>query len=257
MSGYYCVADVGNSTIDFAEFATSSDPVSPIPSPLRTQKVNVADLNEELLQDWNRTDERCDWLIGSVNKPVSAELEALLLRDVASRVRSIQHHDFELQLAIRNPQSVGIDRLAAAIAANRIRRNEQPAIIVDAGSATTIDVVSKDGVFLGGMIAPGIRLSVDALAKGTDGLPHVKTDFRNSVPSMIGNDTMTAIQAGVFWSAIAAIDGIINRLGSELAGPSELFATGGAITSLLPHLSHKVQHEPHLVLSGLAMAKPW
>ncbi len=256
MSRPFYVADVGNSSIDVAEFELDAE-AHEVPSPTRTQKFRVSDLSLEVLREWSRSSEKSDWLIGSVNQPVSAQLESLLTSDFASRVRCVTYRDVDLQLAVRNPETVGIDRLASAMAVNRMRTSTRPAIIIDAGSATTIDVVSNEGTFLGGMITPGIRLSVDSLALGTDGLPNVSTDFRLVVPAMIGNDTPSAIQAGVFWSAVASIDGIVHRLQQELAGECDVFATGGSINALLPHMSRRysIKHEPNLVVTGLALAK--
>ena len=126
------------------------------------------------------------------------------------------------------------------------------AIVVDAGSAITVDVVSAEGVFLGGSITAGLQLRLDATHRGTDRLPSVAMPAKT--PQLIGKDTESAMLAGAFWSVVTGIDGMISRLADEL-GPVNVFLTGGNTELFLPHIRSKHRYEPDLVLSGLAMTK--
>ncbi len=166
--------------------------------------------------------------------------------------RLLNHRDFPMELDVDAKEQVGIDRLAAAVAANVLRNAAKPAIVIDAGSAVTIDVISSDGVFCGGHIFPGMQLSLSALAHGTDRLP-----LLSPVDSKVfhwGKNTRDAMQAGVFWAALGAIQEIVHRLQAELRQDCDIVVTGGDIARLLPHLNLTVRHEPYLVLAGLAMA---
>lgn len=239
------VADVGNTSIDVGRFELEA---GRFPRPAATVKLSLEAFHES---DWLRCSEKTRWLIGSVNHSANERLEQHLVQQNAD-VQIVHRRDFPIETVIRNFESVGIDRLASCSAVNRLRSPEHVAIIVDAGSAITVDCVSHQGVFLGGMIAPGLRLCAQTLAKNTDQLPSIEVP--DGVPSLIGDDTNSAIQAGVFWLIAAGIDGILRQLKTELARPCDIFVTGGSMPWLLSHLSHhQPVHEPDLVLSGLAL----
>lgn len=249
------VADVGNSSIHIGEFNSSGETAAcmDVPRPTRTERISAH------LPDWNQLSDwpcRKDaiWHIGSVNEPAKKLLIDWLGDAKDVQVQEIAHAHLKLPTAVRQISRLGIDRLAGGLAANQLRHAERPAIVIDAGTAITIDVVSAAGVFLGGMIAPGLQLGREALADHTYQLPEV--ELHTQMPALIGNDTSSAIQAGVFWMIVAGIEGILGRLQRELAGPCDVFATGGSILDALNLVSHDISHEPHLVLSGLAMATP-
>ena len=180
-------------------------------------------------------------------------MKTLLLDRDAESVRSLTRRDFKIPTSIRNNETVGIDRWAAATAVNMLRNADRSAIVVDAGTAITVDCISNQGVFLGGMIAPGFELCINALNAKTNQLPKIETP--KVPPPIVGDDTISAIESGVFWLIAAGLDGILGRLKNELAGVCDIFATGGSIAAILPHLEkkHRVSYCPHLVLSGLAL----
>ncbi len=250
MSKSLFVADIGNSTIDVGEFRPDSPHAADkaLCSPIRVAKVDIHDR-----EAWNQITMPPDaeWLIGTVNKPIAEQFEQHLLSRDAKSIRFVDRRQFQLSHTIQNFESVGIDRLAGAAAANHLRTPDCPAIIVDAGTAITVDCVSRKGVFLGGMIIPGLRLCKESLERNTDQLPYVQSE--SSTPPLIGNETNGAIRSGVYWLIACGLDGILTRLQHELAGSCEVFGTGGSMPGILPHLDrHKVHHEPNLVLSGIA-----
>ena len=249
----FFVADVGNSTIDIGEFATADDSSASCPTPLRTTKLALAEFETRAAEcRWLRDLQGSRWLIGSVNQSGATLLDGWLSDHEVGVVRFLNHTDFEIPTAIRNRHTVGIDRMAAATAANLFRAQARPAIVVDAGTAITIDCVSHEGVFLGGMIAPGLQLCAEALGSKTDQLPTLDLQELRP-PQLVGDETKTAIAAGTFWLVAAGVDGILARLKRELAGPCDVLVTGGSMPMLLPHLGGREPvHCPHLVLSGIA-----
>jgi type III pantothenate kinase len=148
-----------------------------------------------------------------------------------------------------------MDRLAAATAATRLRSPRRGALIVDSGSAITVDYVSADGAFMGGAILPGIGLAGRALHEFTDLLPLVALGELSEPPPPLGTSTVTAIRSGLYWGAVGAVRELVERLSAGLAPRPELFLTGGAGPHLAKALTEPVRVVPHLVLSGIALAR--
>jgi type III pantothenate kinase len=245
------VVDIGNSLIKIASFTSS--PPGELPKPICVTSLPADSDDFTELDHW-LPDSAREWLIGSVQSQTLQRLtEWLKTIRAKDSYRVVTHSDFSLRVEARIPAAVGIDRLAAALAANMLREPNKAAIVVDVGSAITIDVVSAEGSFLGGSIAPGLKLRLDALRRGTDKLPSVKTS--SETPHLIGTDTESAMLAGAFWSVAVGIDGMVTRLAVELDSAVNVFLTGGGTQQLLPHITMEHRYEPHLVLSGLAMAK--
>lgn len=128
----------------------------------------------------------------------------------------------DMQLAVDTPQEVGADRLVNAFAARTLYGNG--VVVLDFGTATTFDVVDGNGVYCGGVIAPGIQLSLQALHKAAAKLPNVAVARPASV---IGRNTVSAMQSGVYYGYMGMIDGIILRIRAESATPMQVIATGG------------------------------
>ena len=114
------------------------------------------------------------------------------------------------------------DRLANAVAA--FDRHGGDAVVVDFGTATNFDVVAEDGAYVGGVISPGVNLSLEALAAGAAALPHVDVSQPESV---IGANTVACIQSGVFWGYVSLIEGLTTRIKEEYGRPMKVIGTGG------------------------------
>jgi type III pantothenate kinase len=151
---------------------------------------------------------------------------------------------------VEEPRTVGADRVVNTLAARELYGRDT--IAVDLGTATTYDLITADGVFMGGVIAPGVSAGLEWLGRRTAKLPRVEL-----VPpgTTIGRRTETCIQSGVFWSAVDAIDGIVRRIIAEWGRKDPyVVATGGFAAVVAPHCA-TVQHvEPFLTLYGLAIA---
>jgi type III pantothenate kinase len=147
-----------------------------------------------------------------------------------------------------NPREVGADRIVNAAAAHHLFGG--PAIVVDFGTSTNFDVVSARGEFLGGAVAPGIEISVDALANRAARLLKVELVRPRSV---IGKSTVEALQSGVIYGFAGQIDGIVRRIATELDAPPRVIATGGLATLVLEESETITDHEPDLTLIGLRL----
>ncbi|MEO1040367.1 MAG: type III pantothenate kinase [Pseudomonadota bacterium] len=175
------------------------------------------------------------------------------LRNLARRylgTEPIVVGDLDVDLGVRvnlpRPQEAGADRLVNALGC-RVKYSGA-LIIVDSGTATTFDVLSKDGVFEGGVIAPGINLSMQALHQAAARLPRIAIEKPQRV---LGKDTVGAMQSGVFWGYIDLIDGLVGRLKAEYGEPMTVIATGG-VASLFEGSARTIDHyDPDLTIRGL------
>jgi type III pantothenate kinase len=165
---------------------------------------------------------------------------------------------FPLTIDVDYPEKVGIDRLLNAVAANVIRQEGQPAVLISSGTATTVDYVNGAGHFCGGAILPGFDLCAKALHEYTALLPLIEMSSIIDVsdaPPQLGRNTQAAITSGLYWGHVGAVKELMRRL--MLAGDPHdeplILLTGGAAPLLFPHLPTIVRHEPHLSLQGLAM----
>lgn len=167
--------------------------------------------------------------------------------------------DFPLEVCVDEPRKVGIDRLLNAVAAHTVKNPEQTAIIIDSGTATTVDVVNPDGSFAGGTILPGFELSAKALHHYTALLPLIPVDdLRQLEPVILGKNTTDAIRSGLFWGQLGAIRELVSQLQKQLQSDTRqvqplVLLTGGGSDLLAPHLESSVRLEPSLTLQGLAL----
>jgi type III pantothenate kinase len=156
--------------------------------------------------------------------------------------------DVGMDLRYTPPTSLGTDRIAGALAGIEIYGC--PAVIVDLGTATTFDAVSRDRAFLGGAIAPGLRIAQGALSAHTSQLPVVPLD---PPPSAIGSSTVLGLQSGVLYGYAGLVDGLVRRMQLELGDGVRVIATGGLAHTVAP-LSETVQHvDVDLTLIGLRL----
>ena len=154
--------------------------------------------------------------------------------------------DVGIGVRVDNPKQVGADRLVTTLGA--VLRYDGPLIIIDSGTATTFDIVSEDKYFEGGIIAPGINLSMRALHEAAAQLPRIEIKKPDSV---IGKNTVTAMQAGVFWGYIGLIDGLVRQIQKEDGREFTVIGTGG-VASLFEGASETITHyDSKLTIDGL------
>ncbi len=147
-----------------------------------------------------------------------------------------------------DPREVGPDRIANAVAA--VERHGSPCIVVDFGTSTNFDVVSSDGEYVGGVLAPGIEISMDALFQRAARL--FKVDFAQP-PTVIAKNTAASLQSGLVYGFAGQVDGIVERIRDELGVEAQTVATGGLADLIVPHARTLDRVDPFLTLEGLRL----
>lgn len=187
-------------------------------------------------------------IIGSVVPSVLYNLEKALRRYleveplvVGKKLRT------GMQIRTDNPREVGADRIVNGVAA--WHRYKEAVVVVDFGTATTFDCVSQDCAYVGGAIAPGLRIAEQALFSKTAKLPRVEV---GRPPSVIGTNTVHAIQSGLFWGYVGLVDNLVQRCKEEL-GASKVIATGGLSSLLAPEVPAIDAVDGWLTLRGLRL----
>ncbi|HEU4650765.1 MAG TPA: type III pantothenate kinase [Croceibacterium sp.] len=159
--------------------------------------------------------------------------------------------EWDFPIDVDEPRSLGADRAVNAIAAHAAHAGDL--IVVDFGTATTFDVVDFNGAYKGGIIAPGINLSLDALVNNTAKLPRIAIEAPKGDRSVIGRNTEDQMHIGVFWGYVAMMEGLIARLRTEIGRPARVIATGGLALLFDAHTEIFDAVEPDLTLQGLAI----
>jgi len=174
------------------------------------------------------------------------------LRNLARRYLHVEplvigeNVDLGIEVRIEKPSEAGADRLVNAIGAHMIYPGDL--IVIDSGTATTFDVIAADGGFEGGVIAPGINLSMEALHNAAAKLPRVAIQKPQRI---VGTDTVGAMQSGVFWGYIGLIEGLIARIRAERDAPLTVVATGG-VASLFHDATASIDHfDSDLTIRGM------
>lgn len=156
--------------------------------------------------------------------------------------------DWGFDIKVDNPAEVGADRLLNSLAAHRAYGG--PLVVVDFGTATTFDVIDRDGAYLGGVIAPGINLSIEALHKAAARLPRIGIGRPQAV---IGRSTVPAMQSGIYWGYVGLIEGLVHRIQAEYDSPLKVVATGGLAPLLAEGTTVIGVIDPDLTLDGLRL----
>ena len=151
-----------------------------------------------------------------------------------------------LNIHVDVPSQVGSDRIVIAVAA--LAEYKAPLILMDLGTATTIEVVEPENTYLGGVIVPGVKVSLDALTSRAAQLPGISLDKPKNV---IGKNTVDCMRSGMIYGTASMIDGLIDRMEEELGHSSTIVSTGGLAQFITPLCKHKIILEKDLLLKGL------
>ena len=246
--------DIGNTRLKVGLFEASEVPPAAGVLPVPTKVLDAAPDRLDLIADWLAPlhPHEAAWRVGSVQRDFTTELLELLRdHNATSRVALLSSRDLPLAIELPHPDRVGIDRLLGAVAANHVRPPSRPAVVVDVGTAITVDLVSADGAFQGGAILPGIGMSARAFHQFTDLLPLIEMCELAAPPSPLGADTIAAMKSGLYWGAVGGVRELIARLPAD---DPQVYLTGGAAPLVAPLLSPDARYEPHLVLAGIALA---
>ena len=154
-----------------------------------------------------------------------------------------------VELDVAKPETVGVDRIANAYAAKKLYST--PCIVVDLGSATTFDILSKEGKFFGGIIMPGVNMQLNSLSEKTSKLPKIEPE---KISKVIGVDTKTCILSGVIRGHACAIEGLISQCEAEIGEKVTVIATGGLSSLVSEYMSRKFDYiNPTLTLDGFKL----
>jgi type III pantothenate kinase len=259
--------DIGNSRIKLGQF--DPPPFStPLPAPAHTLEIPLANRDGQFdaapMEHWCEAHVKGDavWRIATVHSGAMALWMGVAKRLARSfgrewSIRVIANDEVPLAIDVEFPELVGTDRLMAALAANQLRAPDRAAIVIDMGTAITVDLVTSEGAFAGGAILPGLAMSAQALDDHTDALPCIAVDRWREPPAPLGKATEPAIEAGLFWGAVGATRELIGQYSMDFPSAPDVFISGGGSQLIADMLqrSHdrRVLHVPHLVLSGIAL----
>lgn len=151
-----------------------------------------------------------------------------------------------MNILMDNPKTVGSDQIVDAVAASH--EHPLPLIVIDMGTATTMCVVDKNHNYIGGIIVPGLKVSLDSLSAKTAQLPYISLEMPDRV---IGKNTIDCMRAGVIYGNVDMIDGLIDRMEQELGQPATVIATGGLSRFITPLCRHHIIFDDALLLKGL------
>lgn len=267
--------DVGTSRVklgwfpDFAACDSEKPSQLPIAAPRLPEPAETIAIQHRGVSDKDFIENAVEWLfqfreldirisLASVDKKATERIMGTLRDTIlyASRTE-LKVADLPLELDVSEPTLVGIDRVLAAVAVNRIRVINTPAIVVSLGTACTVNLISADGMFQGGAILPGFAMSSQALHLGTTMLPLVSPESLMLPSNAVGKNTAEAIAAGVYWGMVGAIEKLIAEQSRSSDKPPQLFLTGGnapLVADALEADGYAARVMPHLVLSGIAIA---
>jgi type III pantothenate kinase len=238
------VADVGNTRIKWGVCAADG-----LSAAVAVPPDDPAAWADQLAR-WGLADPHT-WAVAGVH-PARRDRLVAWLRERGAAVRVIaDYRELPLRVDVESPERVGIDRLLNAVAVVPRVLPGTPAVIIDAGSAVTVDLVDASGDFRGGAIFPGLRLMARALHEHTAALPLVD-HLDDTEPALPGRDTSSAITAGIVAAVSGGVDRLVARM-TEHAGPARVFFTGGS-TALLGQLQCRPEAVgPYLTLDGIRL----
>jgi type III pantothenate kinase len=239
-------ADIGNTNVTLGVFAggTLQQEWRIASRPFRTSDEYAAILLNLLRESAFRPERM---ILGSVVPPLEVEWEKVA-KNLDIPVRTIRpEQPFLLPLNIDHPQEAGIDRIIDSWAA--LQKYSPPLLVIDFGTATTLDVVGPEGDYQGGVILPGIELGAEALFRGTALLPQVAI---RKPPSVIGRNTVDCIRSGLYYGWLEMTQGLVDRIRREFEQPLTVIATGGLAAVFAGDAAFADHIEPQLTLEGLA-----
>ena len=250
------LADVGNSMV---KLAVLSGVRQGMPCLQSRYNLDSHDFNCKDFENWlmSVAPVSAEFYVASVYETAAACLETSISAVSASRNLSVRKQrvlfsQLPIEITTEHPEHVGIDRLAAATAASRLALPSRGSIVIDCGTAVSVDLVSPDRQFLGGAILPGPSLLSRLLADGTSLLPEVLS-LAEALPAMPGRSTNSAIIAGIGFGLRGAVCRLVDEARRKIDAEVDVFLTGGWRGAVRGEIL-SVQESPDLVLSGIGIA---
>ncbi|MGN6135436.1 MAG: type III pantothenate kinase [Aureliella sp.] len=191
------------------------------------------------------------WVVSSVQRATEAHLRSCAARLGAAEFHVVTHSELDLQVDVDYPERVGVDRLLSALAALELSE-ARPLIVIQAGSAITVDWVEAPRRFCGGAIMPGVPMMLRLLSRAADLLPEVAADELLELPALPGRNTAAAMFAGASSAVVGGVQHLVARYRSQFGAATPIVLSGGDGPRLAPHLAGPLLTADHLVLRGLA-----
>ena len=186
-------------------------------------------------------------IMSSVVPPLNAPISSAINKLFGFRPRLVgSGMKTGLNIIMDNPKTVGSDMIVDAVAV--VKEYPLPAIVIDMGTATTMSVVDQKGNYIGGVIFPGLRVSLDSLSSKAAQLPSISLEIPKKV---IGKNTIDCMRSGIMYGSAGMIDGIIDRMEAELGKTPSVIATGGLSRFVVPLCRHKIIDDEALLMKGL------
>ncbi len=186
-------------------------------------------------------------IISSVVPPLNAALSSAVKKIFGFRPKLVgSGMKTGMNIIMDNPKNVGSDLIVDAVAA--LKDYPCPIIVIDMGTATTMSVVDKSGNYTGGVILPGLKVSLDSLSTKTAQLPQISLDIPAKV---IGKNTVDCMRSGIMYGTAGMIDGIIDRMEAEIGEKPSIVATGGLSRFVVPLCRHEIIYDEQLLMKGL------
>ena len=245
--------DCGNTNIVFALYDGDTQRANWRMStdPKRSADEYLVWLTQLMALNGFAVEELSDMIVANVVPEVQPKLISLAQCRLNLTPRIIGNEDIDLgiKINIEQPNQAGADRLVNAVAARDLY--DLPAIILDFGTATTFDLVGRCGSYDGGIIAPGVNLSVEALYLAAARLPRLPVEPWEADMPILGKDTVSAMQSGIFWGYVSMVEGLIRRLRRDHGEHLKVIATGGLAPLFADHVASISIVDPDLTLKGL------
>lgn len=221
--------------------------------PTRSPDQSISGIIEHSLSRWLPDESKLElnWLVSSVQRTMEGQLRAFVTNQSGHSYRLINYRDLKLTVEVDHPEKVGIDRLLAASAAASTIPG-QPLIVIQAGSAITVDWFEPPQMFCGGAIMPGVPMMLRLLSQAADLLPEVAAKELLNLPPLPGRSTTSAMNAGVCSAVVGGVQHLIARYRQQYGEETLIVISGGDGPLLSPHLDGPIQIIDHLVLRGLA-----
>ncbi|MEX2286368.1 MAG: type III pantothenate kinase [Planctomycetaceae bacterium] len=254
MPAYFITIDVGNSRIKCGLFEATDVRGEGLPTCRESMTVAVdADLPWPTIREWIDPHASVKGIVAGANpRGVQRVLDTWPAKQLPRPLVIDIPTGVPIDVKVAAPEKVGVDRLLNAVAANRLRCDSRPAIIVSTGTATTVDYVDASGAFAGGAILPGFELSARALHEYTALLPLITIEELAAQPQPLGKDTRQALCSGLFWGQVGAVRELIGQFAALDNAAKQVILTGGGAALLAPQFPEALR-EPHLALQGLAI----
>ena len=227
--------DIGNTNIVFAVYDGNEQ-----------KSITRCETHGDIEQPFKKISKIDAVIISSVVPKVNKNITALCVEYFDVEPVFVNDKNVGIEIVTDKPEEVGADRLVNAVTI--LTEYQKPAVIVDFGTATTFDVINAEGQYCGGVIAPGINLSLDALHKAAAKLPEVGVE---KPPSVIGKNTKDAMQSGIYWGYVGLIEGTIRRVADEMGATPFIVATGGLAPLFAQGIEMVDAIDPDLTMKGL------